>query len=373
MSLSTDYYSNRTQASRSPNHRTKLFSKLWFQVLAAFSIGALFGIWQYIPTDTQQISTEKYSAVKSLSSAVKSEINQSALKDTALIEPLLTLTAPNKDASIQEWYEFALSFDDLNLGKRYGNYGQTTPMLAWYAYIAKHKPQAIYKLHNQGKLHSSKFEHLIRFGFLRYWDEYVNNVDELLISDSQAVLSMAYTRGEEHARKRVAQAFFKHGENSLGASSKVDLEFDNLLFAMKSMSNDDLQRVLPILQSGSYDIDPRDIIRLKLSPIFSEKDEILSELIVKYAEKPGYGSRMMSSYMVDAAILGEQKYIKAMIKDVEHNAEQPTNFYCAACGLALSTDGLIAFPLVNASRKGKIKISNNPDKGIILSRKKGWL
>jgi len=351
-----------------------ILQQKWFQLLASFTIGSLMGVWQYIPS-SELVSSDKPSVAKtSIAKILPSKLNKTALKDTAAIEPLLALTAPDKDDSVQDWYDFALSFDDLDLGKRYGNYGQTTPMLGWYAYIAKYKPQAIYKLYNQGKIGNTKLEHLLQFGYLTYWEEYINDVDKLLLSVNQAVLSMAFEKGSEEARKRVAKAFFRLGNDDL-ATRNPKLRIENLLFAMKTMTADEKTRTKRILESGTFNIDPRSLYRLKLSDIYkndSENKNLLS-LMEMYAGRGSYQQRSMSSYMTDGAILGNQDYVAAMVKDLETNAKQPTNFYCAACGLALSADGLIAYPLINASKKNKVIIDKSPKEPFILSRSKGWL
>ena len=74
-----------------------------------------------------------------------------------------------------------------------------------------------------------------------------------------------------------------------------------------------------------------------LDPRFETRWAKLLALIVEHA----YGERYMSSYMIDGALLGNEVYLRTMIADAADNAEQHTNFYCAACGLALTSDGLL--------------------------------
>jgi len=166
----------------------------WFQVLVTFTLGAVLGAWQLIPGGNDLIT--------------KSEMDALVYRNTAEIEPLLKLTAPDKSASVDAWYRFALSLDDLELGKRYTNKDDASPVLSWYTLIAKYKPQALYKLYNQGKLSEFKFNHLLRYGYLKYWDESVSNVDKVLLNNNQAVLTMSYNKGVDSTRQRVKQAFF---------------------------------------------------------------------------------------------------------------------------------------------------------------------
>ncbi len=349
----------------------KVLTRKWFQLFSVFLVGILLGVWQYIPAGESSAKSPSSTANKLISD---SEFNEKAFIDTAKIGPLLNLKAPEKSAPVSEWYQFALSFDDMDLGKRTGNSGQTSPMLAWYAYIAKHKPEALYKLYNQGKLGRTKFEHLLRFGYLKYWDESINDVDKVLLHNRQAVLTMAYSKGKAQARKRVEQAFLKLSNDQMGENRRDHLTIEILLFAMKGMSDKDKDRVLPILKSGVFIIDPREFYHLKIANRFEDADivSLIDQTVKNGKNGNSYRQRMMSGYMMDGALLGNQDYIKSMMRDLEDNAKQPTNFYCAACGLALSTDGLLGYPLINASKKGKLVFNKDQNGVTILSRKAAW-
>lgn len=353
----------------------KIITRKWFQLSSVFLLGMMLGVWQYIPAGKFVEHGVNNSQDKRFLSQIRNTIsntdfNEKAYKNTADIEALLNVKAPEKSASVNEWYRFALSLDDIELGKRYSNSGTTTILLGWYAYIAKYKPEALYKLYNQGKLGGSKFEHLLQFGFLKYWDESINDVDKLLLDNRQAVLTLAYSKGADQVRKRIAQAFFKEADKQTTKQWGKRLRIENLLFAIKGMTTNEKKRILPILKRDVFQIDPREFYRLKLTKLFSDSD--ISLLIEQYAKQPSYSQRMMSGYMADGAMLGNEKYIKIMTQDLEDNAKQPTNFYCAACGLALSTDGLVGYPLINAAKKGKVIFSKDSNGAVILSRKSGW-
>lgn len=353
----------------------KVLTRKWFQLSSVFLLGIILGVWQLIPeSDGSKNKPVNHQSSSGLSSkfaslSANNQFNKKAFINTAKIGPLLKLKAPEKSAPLSEWYSFVLSLNDLDLGKRTGNSGQTTPLLSWYAYIAKHKPEALYKLYNQGKLGESKFEHLLRFGFLKYWDESINDVDSVLLETDQAVLSLAYNKGTAQARRRVAQAFFKLSENQITSSRHNKLEIGILSFALKGMTDSEKSRVLPILKSGSYRIDPRDFYHLKHDKLLS--DSQIVSLIDQYAKQGSYSQRMMSGYMMDGAILGNADYIKSMTRDLEDNAKQPPNFYCAACALALSSEGLLGYPLINASKKGKVVFNKDENGTMVLSRKEG--
>lgn len=349
----------------------KVLTRKWFQLSSVFIFGVFLGVWQYIPEgkivkQSANISQNK----KHLPLQNNSEFDKKAYKNTADIDALLNLRAPDKSASINEWHRFALSLDDIALGKRYSNSRQTTILLSWYAYIAKYKPEALYRLYNQGKLGSSKFEHLLQFGFLKYWDESINDTDKLLLNNRQAVLSLAYSKGAEEVRKRIAQVFFEEANKQTIKLRGKHLRIENLLFAIKGMTSEEKSRILPILKRGVFQIDPRQLYRLKLTKLFEDDD--IASLIDQYAKTSSYSQRMMSGYMPDGAMLGNEKYIDIMMQDLEDNAKQPTNFYCAACGLALSTDGLVGYPLINAAKKDKVVLSKDANGAMILSRKSDW-
>jgi hypothetical protein len=78
------------------------------------------------------------------------------------------------------------------------------------------------------------------------------------------------------------------------------------------------------------------------------RSEIL-ELIVEH----GDSSRSMSSYFLHGAELGNTDYLDSLIGDAADNANQPRNFYCAACGLALVSDGLLGSTLIEAVANGQ--------------------
>ena len=325
-----------------------LFKTPWFQVLATFFLGAVLGAWQLLP-DNKVV--------------LKSKMDELVYRHTAEIEPLLKITAPDKTASVDAWYRFALSLDDLDLGERYSNKDNASPVLSWYTLIAKYKPQALYKLYNQGKLAEYKFNHLLQFGFLKYWDESVNNVDKVLLTNNQAVLRMAFNKGVDATRQRVKRAFFNVANQKKTPLETFNIDVEILLFAMKTMTMDEKKQVLPALESGIFDIDPQYLYRLKLNETFNDDATIVS-LIEQFSKKERFTNRerdysdnkVLSRYMSDATLLGSEQYIQTLIDDVEFNAGQPIDEYCAACGLALATEGLIAYPLINTSKSQTLDI-----------------
>ncbi len=346
-----------------------LLKTKWFQTTATLTLGAVLGAWQLLPSSNGVVNK-----------VIKSEIDKLVYRNTAEIEPLLKLTAPQKSASVDAWYRFALSLDDLEFGKRYTNKDDASPVLSWYTLIAKYKPQALYKLYNQGKLAEFKFNHLLRYGYLKYWDESVSNVDKVLLNNNQAVLTMSYNKGVEATRQRVKQAFFSVAFSRASQQSSTPiihtLNVEVLLFAMKTMTATEKMKVLPALESGAFDIDPQYLYRLKLNDTFS--DETLVALIERFSKKEGFTNRerpysnnkILSRYMADAALFGSERYVQTLIENVEFNAQQPIDEYCAACGLALATEGLIAYPLINLSKKSKIELQKSTkNNDFILSRK----
>lgn len=347
-----------------------LFKNQWFQIFATFSLGVIIGAWQLQPNSNLS------SGFGIINTSFNSKINEHVYKQTAEIEPLLKLQAPDINASVDEWYRFAVSLDDLEFGSRYNNSDDATPVLTWYTLIAKYKPQALYKLYNQGKLNTFKFKHLLSFGYLKYWDEYVQDVDRVLLENTQAVLTMAHNKGVELTRKRVKKAFFKIANIDQEIKDKVSIDIENLLFAMKSMSSNEKAQVKPMLLSGAFKTDPRYLYRLQLSEPFKDGSEIITLLnsfskSEKFTnlERPYSENKVLSSYMTDSILLGSDQFLQTMIEDIEFNSNQPTDEYCASCGLALTTDGLMAYPLINASQQSKIKISKDSDDTFILTRK----
>ncbi|MGL6161168.1 hypothetical protein [Microbulbifer sp.] len=292
------------------------------------------------------------------------EIDEQVMKDTASIEQLLALTPPGNGAPGREWQNFLAQLNQVDTGERYSNGGATTPLLPWYAYIAKHNPQALYKNLNSGDFDSSKFNHLLQMGMLGDWYQYVESIDKLLLGSEQALLSYALARGGEEARRKVTEAFFNIARDS-DRTHPLSLELENIRFAAPAMNPQERQILLDSLLQGPFKIDPRSVRRLTLL------EDMNREKLRALIEKFQYSHKSMSSYMTTAALLGEAKYISVMAGDARDNDGQPTNFYCSVCGLALAADGLIGEPLVQAEDRDELQILPSEQYGFVLTREPG--
>lgn len=297
------------------------------------------------------------------------DIDEQVLIDSANFEQMLALNPPGPGAEDSEWKSFINVLDQIKMGKRYSNSGVTTPLLGWYAYIAKHHPASIYDLLENHRISESLFNHLIQFGFLKDWFDHLKNKDRVLLNSNVALLSFSISRGEVEAQRYVADAFFSYAENKNDGDSSyslkpIDIDLENIIFAMNAMSESEKQQVLPLLQSGVFKFDPRAVEHFMHFKSMG-RDGLLA-LIKMYA----YPSKSMSSYMITGALLGEKDYVSTMVEDVHDNASQPTNFYCSACGLALASDGLIGQALITAAAKQQLQIEQSESGDFILSNKK---
>jgi len=323
--------------------------------LAGLLAGVVFGFGPY----WEDIKRE---AFPSPTAAVweQGEVDEQVLKDTADIEPLLALAPPSDDAPDGEWQKFLAQLNQVGSGK----YHTSTPLLPWYAYIATHRPQVLYKKLGSSDFDTTKFNHLLQMGMLGDWYQYVEDPDALLLSSGQALMGYALANGEREARRRVAEAFFNSARNT-DRTHPLSLELENIRFAAPAMTTQEKAGLLDALLQGPFNLDPRDVRRLTLL------EEMDREKLLGLIEKFQYSNKSMSSYMTTAALLGEARYIRVMAGDARDNDRQPTNFYCSVCGLALAADGLIGEPLVRAEDSGELQILPSDQYGFVLTRGPG--
>ena len=273
-------------------------------------------------------------------------VDEKVFAETADIDAILALQPPGKNASEQQWLDFAEQLDRIDTGSRYSNSNHTTPLLSWYAYIARHSPETIYRLYNQKQFNNARLGHLISFGLLPDWYKYIWDVGLLVLENNEALASIALHAGDKVATDLFIDAFF---DSTLGQRR---LHIENLRYALPYMSQQQREKVTPLLQSDVYIIDPRKISRLLLSDTFSAHSAELLDILNHAASQGSYRhSRSMASYYLDGAHLGDDIYIDLLIRDAKNNAKQPTNFYCSACSLALITDGLLGSALIEASQQ----------------------
>ena len=276
------------------------------------------------------------------------DVDPKILTETADIDAIMALRLPALNAPLQDWVEFAHELDSIDLGKGRRNSGVATPLLGWYAYIAKHRPDVIYQLFSDDVISRRKLSHLIEFGLLPGWYDSIEKTEDLILADGHALVSLVGEIGEEPARRAVIDAFFSE------SASAGDLSIANLKFSLSAMTSDERGDVLARLENGPFRLDPRDIRLLIYDDQFRRKEFALLDLINQAAMVGAYSDqRSMAAYFHDAAELKGYDYLDKLIEDVADNAGQPTNFYCAACSLAIIADGLLGSPLVDAASKNR--------------------
>ncbi|MDJ0848639.1 MAG: hypothetical protein QNK04_09700 [Myxococcota bacterium] len=269
------------------------------------------------------------------------ELDETVFEETADIDALLALVPPEPGDPTGRWVEFGRAVRATDTGTRDRGERLTTPVLVWYAHIAKHEPEAIYRLHDEGVVTESHLGQLLEFGLAPDWHDRIRDADALILTSSEALSSLAVQKGAEHARRRFVDAFFAPRQR------KIQLDLEGLRFALPAMTDAEIERVVPHLERGPYRLDPRRLRRLLQSDRLEGAEGALLSLIAEHA----YPSRSMSSYFVDGALLGNVEYVDELISDLADNARQPTNFYCAACGLALTSDGLLGSALLRARER----------------------
>lgn len=326
--------------------------------MLALVIGLIFGVYPFI--DELLPSNEPPPAVKRWETYGYDVTKyQEILKNSADFDALLSLTPPADNANIDEWFLFLQQLNNTPLAKRHDNSGATTPLMAWYAYTAKHKPEALIQAYGKYGFHQSKLDVLIRYGLLQDWDKFVDDPSDILLDSSAALAAYAYYHGTDQAKGTYKTALFQRLQLMDTRKQRIDLE--NIPFIMGTLSNEEVTTLSQLLLNRPIIIDPRDIKLLTATKRFKRND--LLALMRRHA----YQSKTMSSYKLHGVQLGAAEYINDVIPDMTTNAKKPTNFYCAACVLAVATDGLIGEPLLAAFQQGLIKIEPEQNNEYTLS------
>lgn len=251
---------------------------------------------------------------------------------------------PVVDGSLEQFEDFKLRVEELHVGKRYRSLDIISPSIGFLSYFAKHRPEEFISIVDRGGISDRTFSHFLKMGYLGDWYEYSTDVDERLLENSEALLAVAADVEDlKPVRRMVADAFFRN-------QKLVNLELENLAFAIPSMSNAEVSSVIDRLLSSTYKFDPRHVNDLARLELFNQS-ELLSLI-----KKTAYKNKSMSSYMTYGALWGEKSYVQEMVLDTLTNAGQPTNFYCAACGLAIVSEGLVASELVEAVESDQLEI-----------------
>lgn len=258
------------------------------------------------------------------------------------------LVPPATGATNAEWLAFAHQVHDTETGSQHDNSDYTTPLLPWYAYIARQNPHAIYTLYQERNINDRIMGHLIQFGLLPQWYEEMEGAQKLLLSEPAALINLAVQRGSDFARAELI-SLLRNGEAQRGRVGAGPL-----LFAISGMRDDEIDKLLTQLGSGALRLDPRSLRTLMQEPrVESRESEMLAILRVQAQRYGSSSSRSMSSYFLHGAELGAQDYVSNLVADVQDNDGQPTNFYCAACYLALVSDGMVGKTLTQAVQAGR--------------------
>lgn len=328
------------------------FARYWITGISLV-LGVVAGASQYWPELSAGLHPDE--------SWELGEVNQDVLENTADLESFLALQPPRDSAPAADWVKFIKQLDVIKLGKHYRNSGVTSPLLTWYAYAAKHRPDVVVQMRESEELDGSKFNHLIRSGFLADWYKYAEQKDEILLSSSDALIAYAVGVGIADARAVIAKVLLSLvAADSSGSRRAIDLEV--VRFAAPAMTTAELNRVVAHLASGNFNLDSRDVKALIGEPAI-DRNALLS-LVRKHADS----HKSMSSYMTTGAQLGALEYVEIMAGDIKDNADQPTNFYCSACGLAIVSDGLIG-PLVSeALDDNALLVSQEATGSFVLQR-----
>jgi len=322
-----------------------MFNIGFTKVILGLVLGVLLALVHFLNTPSQ----EHYQALYGENGVL-------AKKQFPDLRNITSFEFPTRDAPVDEWLDFKLRAEDLNVGKRYGHLDIISPSIGLLSYFAKHQPGEFISIVDRGGISDRTFSHFLKMGYLGEWHKYSNNVNERLLENSEALLSISTDVADlQPIRRMVADAFFDN-------QKRVNLELENLAFAIPSMNDSEVSSVIDNLLDSTYKFDPRRVRQLARLDLFSEED------LLSLVKKTAYKTKSMSSFMTDGALWGERRYIQEMVLDTRTNAEQPTNFYCAVCGLVIVSEGLVATELEDAIEKDQLQIMDQSDGEYLLLR-----
>ena len=316
-------------------------------IVTSFFLGGVVGAIQCWPELTTK---REQSGISSLNTVVDEKV----LAATPNLDQILAIHIPKPSDDIAVWKTFLTNLESIELGKRESTWDRTSSLMAFYAYVAKHKPEIFYQRMSKSMRSRSLISDLIRLRLLPQWHTQVENSERWLLADTNFVKSAVIEYGIDNAKRMTANAFL------LPQQSPINVALNNLRFASQAMTTLELEQVVQRLLRGDFKYDPREVELLMDLPSISQKE------LVQLIRGEAYPSKSMSSYMATATRLGATDYVKTLARDAGTNAGQPTNFYCSGCALSLYTEGLIGQPLVTAAFNERLSV-NKEDGQLVLS------
>ncbi len=326
--------------------------------LIAFLLGSLLGVWQYLPdlqaglvslnTDGSD-SREDYEGLD--------EKTQSVVERSVDLDALMALSPPRHDAPVDEWVEFLGSVNNIPMprGQRGARY---SPLMVWYAYVARHRPEALYALYGTQTVNYGTIDHLVQSGFIQDWYHSIPPDSGLLLYSNTANLSYALGVGAD-ARRNMAGYWL--AALSGRERRRLPLGLDQLPFAMGAMSDEEIETLMPHLLAIDAQIDPRDIRFLVQTGRFERAD--LLALMRKHA----YTDKSMFGFVTMAMRLGAEEYVPTLIADMPDKSGEPIDWYCPPCAFALVADGLVGRRLMEAAAAQRLSVDWSPEGGYELT------
>jgi hypothetical protein len=331
-------------------------------ILAVF-VGALFGGYQYLPDLTDRMLPLAHLADEEGPSELsETRATQLVIENSPDLDTLVALSPPAKAAPLERWMAFLHELHTLPM-PRYARHVASNPLLGWYAYVAKYRPEAIYAsydLYGRGAVNGRIFEHLVKTGFLKDWFHHLSDPQAVLLYKSYATYSYALEHEPEQARRQLADYWLAELAKPDTAVPTFDL--DQLSYAMYAMTDAEIRTLVPLMLENNADVDPRDISQLVHEGYFERED------LLMLIRKNAYPDKSMSAFVTTAVQLGADEYVEPLLQDLLTNDRQPLHFYCAPCALALTSDGLIAEALLEAYAKHQLTITSPAIGEYVFSR-----
>lgn len=337
--------------------------KALLMLILAALVGALSGGYQYLPDLNERMLPLAHLADKgSPPEPPETPATQRVIEDSADIDALLALSPPAKTAPLAQWMAFLHELHTLPM-PRYARNLPSNPLLAWYAYVAKYQPEAIYAsydLYGRGAVNGRVLEHLVKTGFVQNWFDHLSDPQAVMLYKNYATYSHALEHEPEQARRRIADYWL--AELAKPDTTVPTFDLDQLSYAMHAMTDTEIRTLVPLMLENKAGVDPRDIPQLVHEGYFTRED------LLALMRKNAYPSKSMSAFVTTAVQLGADEYIESLLQDLPTNDRQPLHFYCAPCALALTSDGLIAEALLDAYANNQLTISSPAIGQYVFSR-----
>ena len=310
------------------------------------------GLWQ--PLDVIDMD---FSRAENRRAAAADANVESRLPD---LEAILDISIPSANANDAEWLEFHNNVESISRDWTGSKVRFDSPLMGFLAYLAKHNPRLTMTLVDEGVIDLTAFDLLVQMGLLQNWDELPASPDTVLLSSRIGLLRLGINHGIDHAMRQAADAFLRLSKDD----RKAEVSLVNLRFALEAMTDAQRASILQMLESNEISFFLGDIRQLK--DVYPDRD------LLALIELKDPGRRQYAYHHIDAALIGNIESIEIILasfrRSIQSGGRDSSIGYCTICALALSSDGLLGQPLVDAALAGATRVEQHGDTPVIVTR-----